>query len=94
MSICYTEQQPSDLVISINMTKGGETMDVGTSEFWKMFGVALMSGSIIGLERQIRGKPAGIRTCVLICLGTALFDRLARVCLVHMQIPRVYLVRL
>ncbi|MFC1924866.1 MgtC/SapB family protein [Chloroflexota bacterium] len=41
-------------------------MDVGTSEFWKMFGVALMSGSIIGLERQIRGKPAGIRTCVLI----------------------------
>jgi len=53
-------------------------MDVGTSEFWEMFGVALMSGSIIGLERQIRGKPAGIRTSVLICLGTALFVSLGK----------------
>ncbi|MCA9402364.1 MAG: MgtC/SapB family protein [Candidatus Omnitrophica bacterium] len=28
---------------------------------------------MIGLERQIRGKPVGIRTSILICLGTALF---------------------
>jgi putative Mg2+ transporter-C (MgtC) family protein len=33
-------------------------------------------GGLIGLERQIRGKPIGIRTSVLICFGTGLFVRL------------------
>lgn len=28
---------------------------------------------MIGLERQVRGKPAGIRTSALICLGTCFF---------------------
>jgi len=53
-------------------------VDVGSIEFWEMFGAALLSGGVIGLERQIRGKPAGIRTSVLICLGTALFISLGR----------------
>lgn len=53
-------------------------MDVGSIEFWEMFGASLLSGGIIGLERQIRGKPAGIRTSILICLGTALFISLGR----------------
>ena len=53
-------------------------MDVGSIEFWEMFGAALLSGGFIGLERQIRGKPAGIRTSILICLGTALFISLGR----------------
>lgn len=35
--------------------------------------VSIVCGAIIGLERQIRGKPAGIRTSILICMGTALF---------------------
>lgn len=39
--------------------------------------MAILCGGIIGLERQLRGKPAGIRTSVLICLGTLLFVRLA-----------------
>jgi len=34
---------------------------------------AVICGSVIGIERQIRGKPMGIRTCVLICMGTMLF---------------------
>lgn len=34
---------------------------------------AILCGSIIGTERQIRGKPVGIRTSILICLGTMLF---------------------
>lgn len=38
-------------------------------------GVALGCGGAIGLERQLRGKPAGMRTCMLICTGTALFVR-------------------
>jgi putative Mg2+ transporter-C (MgtC) family protein len=31
---------------------------------------------IVGLERQLRGKPLDVRTAVLICLGTHVFIRL------------------
>ncbi|MBN3949032.1 MAG: MgtC/SapB family protein [Nostoc sp.] len=34
---------------------------------------ALLIGAIIGLERQIRHKPAGLRTHVLVSLGSAIF---------------------
>lgn len=36
-------------------------------------GIALLCGFIVGLERQLSGKPVGIRTCCLICLGTYTF---------------------
>ncbi|MGH7664111.1 MAG: MgtC/SapB family protein [Gemmatimonadaceae bacterium] len=32
----------------------------------------MILGGIIGLEREISGKPAGLRTNILICLGSAL----------------------
>ena len=34
---------------------------------------AIICGFIIGFERQLSGKPTGIRTCSLICLGTYVF---------------------
>jgi putative Mg2+ transporter-C (MgtC) family protein len=34
--------------------------------------LAGLAGGAIGLERQIAGKPAGLRTNILICLGSAL----------------------
>lgn len=34
---------------------------------------SLFCGLIIGFERQLRGKPVGIRTSTLICLGTMVF---------------------
>lgn len=34
--------------------------------------VATILGFVIGLERAIKGKPAGIRTHILVCLGAAL----------------------
>ena len=40
---------------------------------WASIGTAIFCGSIIGLERQLRGKPVGIRTSALITLGTYLF---------------------
>jgi len=40
---------------------------------WPSIFVALLCGATIGLERQIRGKPAGIRTSALIILGTYVF---------------------
>jgi len=48
-------------------------MDITTAGFWTGIGVAVLCGTVIGLERQWRGKPAGIRTSILICLGTSLF---------------------
>jgi putative Mg2+ transporter-C (MgtC) family protein len=36
-------------------------------------GMTLLCGFIIGIERQLSGKPVGIRTCCLICLGTYTF---------------------
>lgn len=32
-----------------------------------------LCGGIVGLERQLCGKPAGIRTSTLICMGTYIF---------------------
>jgi putative Mg2+ transporter-C (MgtC) family protein len=44
--------------------------------FWVPVLVSMACGAVIGLERQLHGKPAGIRTSILICLGTAMFVRL------------------
>lgn len=35
--------------------------------------LAIVCGAAIGLERELKHKPAGLRTNVLICLGAALF---------------------
>ena len=44
-----------------------------SQEFWLHLGTALLCGGAIGLERQSRGKVAGVRTSILICVGTSLF---------------------
>ena len=36
-------------------------------------GAAVLVGSLIGLDRELRGKPAGLRTVALVALGSALF---------------------
>jgi len=41
-------------------------------------GAALMMGLAIGLERQFRQHPAGLRTNALVCVGAALFVSLSR----------------
>ena len=40
--------------------------------------LATALGAGIGLERQLSGKPAGLRTNLLICLGAAVFTILSR----------------
>ncbi|MBN2071625.1 MAG: MgtC/SapB family protein [Candidatus Krumholzibacteriota bacterium] len=54
-------------------------MDPTRLDFWIAVGLASLCGALIGIERQLRGKPAGIRTSILICLGTMLFVRLGSV---------------
>lgn len=41
--------------------------------------LALGLGAAIGLEREIRGRPAGLRTSAFICFGAALFTILSTV---------------
>jgi putative Mg2+ transporter-C (MgtC) family protein len=48
-------------------------LDPFNLEFWTRVGAAALCGGALGFERQIRGKPAGIRTSILICLGTTFF---------------------
>ncbi|NLH50898.1 MAG: MgtC/SapB family protein [Myxococcales bacterium] len=41
--------------------------------FWLQTGMAVVCGALLGLERQIHDKPAGVRTSLLICVGSCLF---------------------
>jgi putative Mg2+ transporter-C (MgtC) family protein len=36
-------------------------------------GVAVVCGGLIGIERELRRKPAGFRTNILICLGSSIY---------------------
>lgn len=51
---------------------------MGFLAFSGNIGVALLVGVAIGLERQFRQHPAGLRTNALVCVGAALFVSLTR----------------
>jgi putative Mg2+ transporter-C (MgtC) family protein len=40
--------------------------------------LALLFGAVVGLEREIHGKAAGLRTNILICVGAAIFTMVSR----------------
>ena len=39
--------------------------------------LATLLGGLIGLEREVKRKPAGLRTIMFICIGSALFTLLS-----------------
>jgi putative Mg2+ transporter-C (MgtC) family protein len=39
--------------------------------------LAVVLGGAVGLERELKGKPAGLRTNILICIGATLFTVLS-----------------
>jgi uncharacterized membrane protein YhiD involved in acid resistance len=41
--------------------------------FGPRVGFAVLCGGLIGLERELKSKPAGIKTNILICLGSTLY---------------------
>jgi uncharacterized membrane protein YhiD involved in acid resistance len=53
-------------------TLGGRWLPIG----FKVV-LAILCGGMIGLERELKHKPAGLRTNILICLGAALFTTLS-----------------
>jgi putative Mg2+ transporter-C (MgtC) family protein len=54
---------------------------VDTGEQWSIvlrLGLAALLGAMLGLEREYRGYPAGVRTMALVCMGSALFADMSR----------------
>ena len=51
-------------------------LDLTETIFLRLILAALLGG-IIGLEREIRQKSAGLRTNMFICIGSALFTVLS-----------------
>jgi putative Mg2+ transporter-C (MgtC) family protein len=52
-------------------------IDVFKLELLLQLGLATLLGGAIGLERELGGKPAGLRTNILICIGSALYTQLS-----------------
>src|SRR5438105_10599497 len=56
-------------------------MAVGAMTQWEIIGrvaLAALLGGVIGLEREYRGYPAGVRTMALVCMGSAIFADMSR----------------
>ncbi len=45
---------------------------------WEGLLCCFLAAFVIGLERQVQGKPVGIRTSSLICIGTYIFVAMTR----------------
>lgn len=50
-----------------------ERLETIVPPFLVRCGTAALCGAVIGLERELKGKPAGFRTNILICLGSAMY---------------------
>lgn len=46
-------------------------------EFGLKFLVTILCGGALGMERETTGKPAGLRTSILVCLGSMLFTEMS-----------------
>jgi putative Mg2+ transporter-C (MgtC) family protein len=54
-----------------------ELVDVLRLHLMGKLALAVVLGGAIGLEREIAGKPAGLRTNILICVGAALLTHVS-----------------
>lgn len=46
---------------------------LGYLDVFLRLGAAVLAGALIGFDREIRNKPAGLRTITLVSLGSAVF---------------------
>ncbi len=46
---------------------------LGYSDVLFRLGAAVLAGALIGFDREVRNKPAGLRTMALVALGSAVF---------------------
>jgi putative Mg2+ transporter-C (MgtC) family protein len=61
------------LAMDLFVTLGGHHTVLPTLEATLRVLFAIVAGSLIGLDRELRNKPAGLRTHILISLAAALF---------------------
>ena len=54
-----------------------QVIDIFKLELMLQLGLATLLGGAIGLERELGGKPAGLRTNILICIGSVLYTHLS-----------------
>ncbi len=52
-------------------------IEVSRNHFILQLSASVICGAIVGVERQLRNKAIGIRTSILICMGTMMFIRLS-----------------
>src|SRR5215207_7615543 len=48
-------------------------LPLGHIDVFLRLGAAVLAGALIGIDREIRDKPAGLRTITLVSLGSAVF---------------------
>ncbi len=54
-----------------------QMVDMFRLELFLQLCLATLFGGAIGLERELGGKPAGLRTNILICIGSVLYTKLS-----------------
>src|SRR5438876_9348515 len=54
-----------------------QVVEIFRLELMLQVGLATLLGGAIGLERELGGKPAGLRTNILICIGSVLYTHLS-----------------
>jgi putative Mg2+ transporter-C (MgtC) family protein len=54
-----------------------QIVDIFKLELMLQVGLATLLGGAIGLERELGGKPAGLRTNILICIGSVLYTHIS-----------------
>ena len=54
-----------------------KVVEVLRLELMGQLALGTILGGAIGLERELGGKPAGLRTNILICLGSVLYTKLS-----------------
>jgi putative Mg2+ transporter-C (MgtC) family protein len=55
----------------------GRLVEVFRLDLMLQLALATLLGGAIGLERELGGKPAGLRTNILICMGSVLYTKLS-----------------
>lgn len=65
---------PADLYDAVVLTPFAFLDDVNFTPLW----VAILLGGVVGLEREWRGRPAGLRTHILVCLASTFLIYVSR----------------
>jgi putative Mg2+ transporter-C (MgtC) family protein len=73
LSTIFPRTAPVTGVILHDILRGGIRMQVEWSQLWIVAGVAyaMLLGGVVGFERELKNRPAGFRTHMLVCGASA-----------------------